>query len=61
MQTEASWVVPMGGDGPGWLDEDDTELFHKFTNITRAHDQYRHESFAHTFPELHQAIQQSAS
>lgn len=45
----------------GWLDEDDTTLFHKFTNITRAHDQYRRESFAHTFPELYQAIQQSAS
>jgi len=45
----------------GWLDADDTHLFHKFTNITRAHDQYRRESFAETFPELHQAIQQSAS
>ena len=44
-----------------WLDEDNSDLFLKFTNITRAHDQYRRESFADTFPELHQAIQQSAS
>ena len=44
-----------------WLDEDNSDLFLKFKNITRAHDQYRRESFADTFPELHQAIQQSAS
>ena len=44
-----------------WLEEDESDLFLKFKNITRAHDQYRRESFADTFPELHQAIQQSAS